>query len=29
MLDDIRELVEYPLQHPEVQSIQWGGLMVS
>ena len=25
MLDDIRELVEYPLQHPEVKSIQMGG----
>ena len=27
VLDDIRELVEYPLQHPEVRSIQRGGLM--
>ena len=27
VLDDIRELVEYPLQHPEVKIIQQGGLM--
>ena len=27
VLDDIRELVEYPLQHPEVKSTRSGGLM--
>lgn len=26
VLDDIRELVQYPLQHPEVKIVQYRGL---